>query len=34
MPSEKDNILDFNQYINADKMRCIIYADIEFVIKK
>ena len=26
MPSEKDNILEFNQYINSDKMSYIIYA--------
>ena len=28
MPSEKDNILEFNQYLDSDKMPCIIYADI------
>ena len=30
MPSEKDNILKFNQYMKSDKMPYIIYADIEF----
>ena len=34
MPSEKDNILEFKQYINSDKMLCIIYVDIESLIKK
>ena len=34
MPSEKDNILESNQYIKADKMSYIIYADIESLIKK
>ena len=34
MPSEKDNILEFNQYVKYDKMPCIIYADIESLIKK
>ena len=29
MPSEKDNILEFNQYMMSDKMPYIIYADIE-----
>ena len=29
MPSEKDNILEFNQYMKSDKMPHIIYADIE-----
>ena len=27
---EKDNILEFNQYIKSDKMLYIIYADIEY----
>ena len=31
MPSEKDNILEFNQYMKPDK---IIYADIKYLIKK
>ena len=31
---EKDNILVFNQYMKSDKMPYIIYADIEFLIKK
>ena len=34
MPSEKDNILEFNQYIKSDKMPYIIYADIESFIQK
>ena len=34
MPSEKDNILGFNQYMKSDKMLYIIYADIESFIKK
>ena len=27
---EKDNILEFNQYMKSDKMPDITYADIEF----
>ena len=34
MPSEKDNILEFNQYIKSDKMAYIFYADIESLFKK
>ena len=34
MTSEKDNILEFNQYIKTNKMSYIIYADIESLIKK
>ena len=34
MPSEKDNMLDFNQYMKSDKMSYIIYADIESTFKK
>ena len=34
MPSEKDSILDFNQYMKSDKMSYIIYGDIESLIKK
>ena len=34
MPSEKNNILEFNQYMKLDKMPYIIYADIESSIKK
>ena len=34
MPSEKDNILEFNQYMRSDKMSYIIYADIGSLIKK
>ena len=34
-PPEKDNILEFNQYVKLDKMPyIIIYADIESLIKK
>ena len=33
MPSEKDKILEFNQYMKSDKMPYIIYADIEFLIR-
>ena len=34
MPSEKNNILEFNQYMNSDKMSYIIYPDIKPLIKK
>ena len=34
MLSEKDNILEFNQYMKSDKMLYIIYADIASLIKK
>ena len=34
MPSEKYNILEFNQYMKSHKMSYIIYADIESLIKK
>ena len=34
MPSEKDKILEFKQYMTSDKMLYIIYADIESLIKK
>ena len=34
MRSEKDNILEFNQYMKSDVMPCIIYADTECLIKK
>ena len=34
MPSEKDNILEFNKYPRSDKMSYITYADIESWIKK
>ena len=34
MPSEKDNILQFNQHMKSDKMPYIIYADIESLIIK
>ena len=31
---EKDNMLEFNQYMKSDKMPDITYADIEFWTKK
>ena len=34
MPSEKGNILQFNQYMKSDKMPHIIYANVESLIKK
>ena len=34
IPSEKDNILEFNQDKKLDTVPYIIYADIEFLIKK
>ena len=34
MPSEKNNILEFNQYMKSDKMSHIFFADIESLIKK
>ena len=34
MPSEKDNILEFNQYMKLDKIPYIIYADMESLIEK
>ena len=34
MPSEKDNILEFNQHMKSNKMPYIIYADIKSLIKK
>ena len=34
MPSEKDNTLEFNQYMKSYKMPYIIYADIEYLIEK
>ena len=34
MPSEKDKILGFDQYMKSDKMPYIIYADVESLIKK
>ena len=32
MPSEKDKILKFNQYIKSDEMPYIIYADLRSLI--
>ena len=34
MPSEKDKILGFDQYMKSDKMPYIVYADVESLIKK
>ena len=34
MLSEKDDMLEFNQYLKLGKMPYIIYADIESLIKK
>ena len=34
MPSEKGNILEFNQYMKADKKTYNIFADIESLIGK
>ena len=34
MRLEKDNILEFKQYMKSDKMSHIIYADIESLIRK
>ena len=34
LPSEKDNILELNQYMKSDKMSYIIYVDTESLIKK
>ena len=34
MPSEKDNILEFDQYMKSDKISYIIYADIDSLIKE
>ena len=34
MSSEKDQILEFNQYVKSDKMSYVIYADIESLIRK
>ena len=34
LPAEKDNTLEFNQYMKSDKIPNIIYADIESLIKK
>ena len=34
LPNPKDNILKLNQYMKSDKTPCIIYADLESLIKK
>ena len=33
MPSEKDNILEFNQYMKSDKIPYIVYAGTESLIR-
>ena len=34
MPTEKKKILEFNQHMKSDKMTYIIYANIEWLIRK
>ena len=34
MSAEKDDTSEFNQYMKADKMPFIVYADLESLIKK
>ena len=34
MPSEKDNVLELNEYTKLHKMPYIVYADLESLIKK
>ena len=34
MPSERNKVLKFNQYMKSDKMPYIIYADLESFIEK
>ena len=34
MPSKKNTILEFNQYMKSDKMPYIIYTDLKYLIKK
>ena len=34
MPSVKDNVLEFNQYMKSDKMPYIFHADMESSIEK
>ena len=34
MPSEKDKMLNFNQYMKSDKIPYIIYVGIQSLIKK
>ena len=34
MPSEKNNILKFNQYTKLENMSYIIYADQEYLVKR
>ena len=31
--SQKDDILNFNQYMKSDKTPCVFYADVEYLIK-
>ena len=34
MPTEKNKILKLNRYMKSDRMLYIIYADLEYLIKK
>ena len=34
MPFQKDNILQFNQYLKSGKMPYIVYDDLDYLIKK
>ena len=34
LPSQKDDILKFNQYIKSDKTPCLTYAEFESLIEK
>ena len=34
MPSEKHKVLEFKHHMKSDEMSCIIYADLECLIKK
>ena len=34
MPSEKDNVLELNEYMKLHKMPYIVHADLESLIKK
>ena len=34
LPTQKNNVSEFNQYMKSDKMQYIIYVDIESLIQK
>ena len=34
MPSKKAKIFQFNQYLNSDKKLCIIYVDLQSLVKE